>query len=111
MDNWFSLKSDWVITYTNSRPFLADLVLYEWVTETNLKFSLKSEKESLLKQLFMKTQLSTFVRSENFKTLQFLNKGVAWALKIAKFIILSVFFWRIDTFCWGNLVSPQARHT
>ena len=43
---------------TNNRPFLADLVLYECVVETNLKFSLKIKKESLLKQLFTKMQLS-----------------------------------------------------
>ena len=29
--------------------------------------------------------------SANFKILQFLNKGVVWALKGAKFIILSAF--------------------
>ena len=37
-------------------------------------------------------QLSTFMISANFKILQFLNKGVVWALKGAKFIILSAFF-------------------
>ena len=57
MDNWFSLKSAWVKADTNNRPLLADLVLYESVVETYLKFSLKIEKESLLKKLFMKTQL------------------------------------------------------
>ena len=30
---------------TNNRPLQADLVLYEWVVETNLEFSLKIEKE------------------------------------------------------------------
>ena len=61
--NWFSPKSDWVITcyIQNNRPFLADLVLYESVVETNLKFSLKNEKESLLKQLSVKIQLSAFI--------------------------------------------------
>ena len=44
------------------------------VVETNLKYSLKIEKESLIKQLFMKTQLSTFIISANLKVLQFLNK-------------------------------------
>ena len=29
---------------TNNRPFLADLVLYECVVETNLELSLKIEK-------------------------------------------------------------------
>ena len=66
-------------------------VLYEYVVETNLKFSLNIE-ESLLKQLFMKIQLSTFMISANFQILQFLNKGVVWALKGAKFIILRAFF-------------------
>ena len=37
-------------------------------------------------------QLSTFMISANFKILRFLNKGVVWALKGAKFIILSAFF-------------------
>ena len=61
--NWFSPKTDWVITcyIQNNRPFLADLVLYESVVETNLKFSLKNEKESLLKQLPVKIQLSAFI--------------------------------------------------
>ena len=72
--------------------------MYECIVETNLKFSLKIEKESLLKQLFIEIQLSTFMISANFKILQFLNKGVVWALKDAKFIIVSAFFWRIDTF-------------
>ena len=80
------------------------------MVETNLTFSLKIEKEFLLKQLFMKMQLSTFTIWANFKILQFLNKGVVWALKGAKFIILSAFFWRIDTFCRGNFVSLQALH-
>ena len=44
---------------TNNGPFQADLVLYEWVVETYLEFSLKSEKEYLLRQLFMKIHLST----------------------------------------------------
>ena len=39
----------------------------------------------------MKIQLSTFMISANFKSLQFLNKGVVRALKGAKFIILSAF--------------------
>ena len=60
----------------DNRPLLPDLVSYECVVETNLKFSLKIEKESLLKQLFMKSQLSTLKTSANFKILQFLNKGV-----------------------------------
>ena len=34
---------------TTNRLFLSDLVLYEWVVETNLEFSLKVEKEYLLK--------------------------------------------------------------
>ena len=57
-------------------------MLYEWVVETDLKFLLKIERESLLKQLFTKIQLSTFMISaniitiENIKILQFLNKGV-----------------------------------
>ena len=63
---------------------LANLVLYECVVETNLKFSSKIEKESLLKQLFMKVQLSTFMISANLKIVQFLNKGVLWALKGTK---------------------------
>ena len=46
---------------TNNRPFLADLVLYECVVETNLKCSLKIEKKFLLKQLFIKTKLLTFM--------------------------------------------------
>ena len=62
------------------------------MVETNLTFSLKIEKEFLLKQLFMKMQLSTITIRANFKILQFLNKGVVWALKGAKFIILSAFF-------------------
>ena len=88
MDNWFSPKSNYVLTW----PFIADLVLYECIVETTLKFSLKIEKESLLKRLFIKVQLSTFMISANFKILQSLNKGVVWALKGAKFIILSAFF-------------------
>ena len=44
---------------TNNGPFQADLVLYEWVVETYLEFLLKSEKEYLLRQLFMKMHLST----------------------------------------------------
>ena len=52
------------------------LALYESAVETNLKFSLKIVKESLLKPLFMKIQLSTFMILANFKILQFLNKGV-----------------------------------
>ena len=55
---------------TNDRPFPAYLVLYEWAVETNLKFSVKAEEESLSKQLFMKIQLSTLVISAN------LNKAV-----------------------------------
>ena len=51
----------------------------------------------------MKIQLSTFMISANFEILQFLNKGVVWALKGTKFIILSALFGRIDTFCWRNL--------
>ena len=55
------------------------------VVETNLKYSLKIEKESLIKQLFMKTQLSTFIISANLTVLQFLNKlKGAKALKGAK---------------------------
>ena len=77
---------------TNNRPFWADLVLYECTVETNLKFSLNIEKEPLLKQLFIKIQLLTFMISANFKILQFFNKHVVWALKGAKFIILSAFF-------------------
>ena len=57
------------------------------MVETNLKFSLKIEKE-----LFMKIQLSALMISANFKTLQFLNKGVVLALKGTKFIILNAFF-------------------
>ena len=86
MDNWFSPKYDCV--RTNNRPFLADLVLYECAVETNACVV----EESLLKQLFIKIQLSTFIISANFKILQFLNKGVVWALKGAKFIILNAFF-------------------
>ena len=114
MDNWFSPKSDKLQLGTNTRPFLADLVLYKCVVETNLKFTLKIEKESLLKELLIKIQLSMFMISVNFKILQLLNKGVVWALKGTKFIILSAFFFfflRIDTFSWGNLLSPQAMHT
>ena len=44
MENRFSPKSDWEFG-TNNRPLQADLVLYEWVVETNLEFSLKIEKE------------------------------------------------------------------
>ena len=51
MGNWFSTKSRPLST--NKRPFLADLVLYECVTDDNLKFSTKIEKESILKQLFI----------------------------------------------------------
>ena len=40
----------------------------------------------------MKTQLSTFVISANFKIWQFLNKEVMWTLKGPKFIMLSAFF-------------------
>ena len=40
----------------------------------------------------METHLSTFIISANFKLLQFLNKITVWALKGAKFIILSAFF-------------------
>ena len=81
MDNWFSPKSNYVITSSWS----SIVWMHSW---NNLKFSLKIEKESLLKQLFIKVQLSTFMISANFKILQFLNKG----LKGAKFIIFSVFF-------------------
>ena len=38
----------------------------------------------------MKIQLSVII-SANFKRLKFLNKGVVWAWKNAKFIILSAF--------------------
>ena len=66
--------------------------MYECVVETNLNFSLRIEKESLLKQLLMKIQLSTFMISENFKILQFLNKGVVCALKDMKLLIISAIF-------------------
>ena len=62
------------------------LELYEWMVETHIKFSLKIEKGSLLKQLFMKIKISTC------NILQFLNKGVVRGLKGPKFIILSAFF-------------------
>ena len=55
------------------------------------KFPIQSASTAL-KQLFIKIQLSTFIISANFKILQFLNKDVVWALKGAKFIILSAFF-------------------
>ena len=51
MDNRFSSKSRPV--RTNKRLFLSDLVLYECVADNNLKFSVKIEKESILKQLFI----------------------------------------------------------
>ena len=57
----------------------------------------------------MKIQLWIFMVLANSKILKFLNRGEVWALKWAKFII--VLFWIIDTFYWGNLVSPQATHT
>ena len=63
-----------------------------WLKLYNLKFSLKIEKDSLLKQLFLKTKHSTFIISTNFKILQFLNKDVVWVLEGAKFITLSAFF-------------------
>ena len=63
-----------------------------WLKLYNLKFSLKIEKDSLLKQLFLKTKHSTFIISTNFKILQFLNKDVVWVWEGAKFIILSAFF-------------------
>ena len=67
-------------------------MLNECVVETNLKFSLKIEKVSLLKELFMKTQLSRLIISANFKILQCFNIGVVRALKGAKFIIFSAYF-------------------
>ena len=54
---------------TKNRPFVADLLLYERVVENNLTFSLKMEKESLLKHLFIKMQFSKFIISSNFKIL------------------------------------------
>ena len=62
---------DFLLNLTNNRSFLADLILYECVVETNLKFSLKIEKESLLKQLFMKMQLSTFINQQTSKYYNF----------------------------------------
>ena len=50
--------AEWTIGFLpdpNNRLFLAALVSYKWFVSINFMFSLKIEKESLLKQLFMKT--------------------------------------------------------
>ena len=49
---------------TDNRPFLADLVLNECVVETNLKFLLKIEKESLLKTLKCTLVTKTFAKMD-----------------------------------------------
>ena len=43
---------------------------------------------------------STLIVSTNFKILQFLNRGVVWALNGAKLIIPIAFLRRIDILSW-----------
>ena len=54
-----------------NRQFLADLVLYEWVAETNFKFSLKIEKESLFKQYFIKYNFQHLLYQQTSKCYHF----------------------------------------
>ena len=65
------------------------------MADANFKFSVKIEKESLLKDLFTNIQHSTFTISTNFKILHILKKSGKCALNGAKLIILTVFFWGI----------------
>ena len=53
--------------------------------------------ESLLKQFFTNMQHSTFTIPTNCKMLHISNKREECTVKGTKLIILSVFFWRIDT--------------
>ena len=79
-----------------------------WLSmNVDLKFSVKLERESILKQLFSNMQYSTLIISTKFKILQFSNKVVVWALNSAKLIIIRAFLWRIYMLCWGYLVRPQ----
>ena len=43
---------------------------------------------------------STLIVSTNFKILQFLNRGVVWALNGAKLIIPIAFLRRVDILSW-----------
>ena len=56
-------------------------------------------------------QDSILIISKNLKILQFLNRGVVWALNGGKLIYLGAFFWRINVLFWGYLVRPQAKQT
>ena len=48
--------------------------IIECAADANLKFSVKIEKESILKQLFTNIQHSTLIISTSFKILQVLNR-------------------------------------
>ena len=76
MQEWLNGQLDffqmWLKLFgTNNRLFLAALVSYKWFVSINFMFSLKIEKESLLKH---ENQLSLFILSLNFKIWQILNK-------------------------------------
>lgn len=83
---------------------MADLVLYEWVADANLKFSVKIKKEFSLKNILTKAKLSVLIISINFKTLQLLNKSVVCELSDAKFMILIVFL-REQIFCVVDILK------
>ena len=83
---------------------MADLVLYEWVADANLKLSVKIKKEFSLKNILTKTKLSVLIISINFKTLQLLNKSVVCELSDAKFMILIVFL-RDQIFCVVDILK------
>lgn len=83
---------------------MADLVLYEWVADANLKLSVKIKKEFSLKNILTKTKLSVLIISINFKTLQLLNKSVVCELSDAKFMILIVFL-REQIFCVVDILK------
>lgn len=83
---------------------MADLVLYEWVADANLKLSVKIKKEFSLKNILTKAKLSVLIISINFKTLQFLNKSVVCELSDAKFMILIVFL-REQIFCVVDILK------
>lgn len=83
---------------------MADLVLYEWVADANLKLSVKIKKEFSLKNILTKAKLSVLIISINFKTLQLLNKSVVCELSDAKFMILIVFL-REQIFCVVDILK------
>ena len=83
---------------------MADLVLYEWVADANLKLSVKIKKKFSLKNMLTKVKLSVLIISINFKTLQLLNKSVVCELSDAKFMILIVFL-REQIFCVVDILK------